>query len=443
MPKAGSRRLAPFLVVLLGAHAAGTALAQAAREPVTLTLMVAMTPQELASFRPALAAVDDAHPEFVVELEPVPQGAFTERANARLAAGTLPDVVRVEGLSAQALIRRGALLDLAAAPGFDAAVLDDYFPGVLEPFRWQGATWALPDTASPDVLFYDKAAFDEAGLAYPTDDWTFEDMRQAAIRLTRDANGNSPLDDGFDPDAVVRWGWNGSLTHFWQRHLVQAFGTDWCADDECTTFDVTDPDVVAAVRWWADLVQVDHAGLHDPYSGGQTGVPGDPFLAGAAAMGYNGFFAVGQLNDLGAVDYDVAQPLLGVDGQRRTPLSTNAYAIAATSPHPREALALVTALTAPAFLAETWGRPGHAVPARRSAAPSVVDPGRAPANQDAILATMEYATVFRPFTPGAFAAYGASADLFARTMRGDLGVEEGLAAIERALDAALAEDRLP
>jgi len=44
MPKAGSRRLAPFLVVLLGAHAAGTALAQAAREPVTLTLMVAMTP---------------------------------------------------------------------------------------------------------------------------------------------------------------------------------------------------------------------------------------------------------------------------------------------------------------------------------------------------------------------------------------------------------------
>ena len=196
MPKAGSRRLAPFLVVLLGAHAAGTALAQAAREPVTLTLMVAMTPQELASFRPALAAVDDAHPEFVVELEPVPQGAFTERANARLAAGTLPDVVRVEGLSAQALIRRGALLDLAAAPGFDAAVLDDYFPGVLEPFRWQGATWALPDTASPDVLFYDKAAFDEAGLAYPTDDWTFEDMRQAAIRLGFEIfRGVKPLND--------------------------------------------------------------------------------------------------------------------------------------------------------------------------------------------------------------------------------------------------------
>src|SRR5690554_4235019 len=125
MPLARTRSLVLVLMPLLGVAERG-ALAQGQQAgPVTLSVMVGMTPQELASFRPALAAVDEAHPEFVVELEPVPQGAFTERANARLAAGTLPDVVRVEGLSTQALIRRGALLDLAAAPGFDAAVLDD------------------------------------------------------------------------------------------------------------------------------------------------------------------------------------------------------------------------------------------------------------------------------------------------------------------------------
>ncbi|HEX7041360.1 MAG TPA: extracellular solute-binding protein [Trueperaceae bacterium] len=443
MPLARTRCLV-LVLVLLGLAERGGVLAQGQQaQPVTLTVMVGMTPQELDSFRPALAAVDEAHPEFVVELEPVPQGAFAERVNARLAAGTLPDLVRIEGLSAQRWIRRDAFLALDSLPGFDAAVLDDYFPGVLEPFRWQGALWALPDTASPDVLFYDKAAFDEAGLAYPTDDWTFEDMREAAIALTRDAEGRSPRDPAFDPDRIVRWGWNGSLTHMWQRHLVQAFGADWCADELCTTFDATDPDVVAAARWWADLVQVDHAGLYDPYSGGQTGVPGDPFLSGAAAMGYNGFFAVGQLNDVGGIDYDVAQPLLGVDGQRHTPLSTNGYAIAATSPHPTEALALLSELTATGFLAETWGRPGHAVPARRSAAGSIVDPSRAPANQEAILAAMEYATVFRPFTPSAFEAYGLTADLFARTMRGEVPVEEGLAEIERVLNDALAADRQP
>jgi ABC-type glycerol-3-phosphate transport system substrate-binding protein len=160
-------------------------------------------------------------------------------------------------------------------------------------------------------------------------------------------------------------------------------------------------------------------------------------------MGYNGFFAVGQLEATGAFAYDVAQPLLGEDGLRRTPLSTNGYAIAASSEHPREALALIAALTSPDFQAETWGRPGHAVPARRSAADAVVDPSRPPANQAAIVAAMEYGTVFHPFTPSAFEAYGLSADLFARMMRGDLPVAEALAEIERVLNDALARDRVP
>lgn len=104
-------------VVVMWLALACLALAQQPA-PARLTLMVAMTPQELATFRPALEALDAAHPEFEVELEPVPQGALPERANARLAAGTLPDVVRVEGLSAQQWIRRGAFLELTAGGAF-------------------------------------------------------------------------------------------------------------------------------------------------------------------------------------------------------------------------------------------------------------------------------------------------------------------------------------
>jgi multiple sugar transport system substrate-binding protein len=435
MPKFHARRfilaIAPLLALAL------------AQQPVRLTLMVGMTPQELASFRPALEALDAAHPEFVVDLEPVPQQAFSERANARLASDTLPDVVRMDGLVAQRLIRSGAFLELSSLPGFDGVDLDDYFPGVLEPYRTGDDLWALADTASPTMLFYDRAKFDAAGVAYPTDDWTYDDMRQAAVRLTRDAEGRSPLDAGFDPTRVVQWGWNNSLTMYWQRDLVQALGADWCADALCTTFAATDPDVVAAVQWWADLVQVDHAGLYAPFSGAQTGIPGSAFLAGVAAMGYHGFFAIGQLNAIGGIDYDVAPPLLGVDGRRRASLSINGYAIAAGTEHPREALALLKALTAPDFLAETWGRQGHAVPARRGAAPSVIDPTRPPANQDAALVAMEVGTVFHPFTPSAFEAYALTVDLFAAMMRGDVDVPVALAEIERVLNEVLAGDRLP
>ena len=144
-------------------------------------------------------------------------------------------------------------------------------------------------------------------------------------------------------------------------------------------------------------------------------------------MGMNGYFAVGQLAASGAIDYDIAQPVLGTDGTRHTPLSTNGYMIAADTEHPEAAQALVAALVDPAFLADAWGTPGHSVPARLSAADSVIDPSRAPANQQAIVDAMGYGQVFQPSTSAAFEAYGATADLFTKANTGELPVEEAMA----------------
>jgi len=115
--------------------------------------------------------------------------------------------------------------------------------------------------------------------------------------------------------------------------------------------------------------------------------------------------------------------------------------IAATTPHPDEAWALVQALVAPDFLESTWGRPGHAVPARLSAADSAVDASHPPANQNAVLEAMAVGRVFRPFTSSAFAAYGATVDLFTRLNTGELSLEDGLAQLEAAANDALAPDR--
>lgn len=421
--------------------ASGLCVGQA--EPVTLRLLVSLTPQEVATFRPALEKLDEEHPEWRVTLELVPQGGVVERINAQLAAGMLPDVVRVEGLFAQQWIRNSAFLDLSGRIGASGLDLEDFYPGPLEQFRFQEKLWGLPDTAAPDVVFYNKSMFDAAGLPYPDDTWTYEDMREAAKRLTLDSAGRNSSEAGFDPEAIVQWGWNSSLTFFWQRHLVQAFGADWCINEDCTLMDFTSPDVARAASWWASLVQEDHAALYDPYGGSQTGLPGDPFLAGQAAMGYNGFFAVGQLNDLGTIDYDVIQPFLAEDGKRYTPLSTNGYVISAGTEHPEEAWALIQALLEPEFLAETWGKPGHAVPARRSAASSIINAARAPANQEAILAAMAYGEVFKPFTSSAFETYGLTQDLFVKAMRGDLQVPDALDQIERLANEALARDREP
>jgi multiple sugar transport system substrate-binding protein len=416
-------------------------IAEPGAEPVVLRLGVSLTPQELETFEQALAEVDEAHPEWSVELELTPQEGVIEKINTELAANTLPDVFRAQGIQVQQWIRQDAFLELTPLVEQSGLDLSSFYPGPLEQFRWNGGLYGIPDTAAPDIVFYNKDMFDAAGLEYPTDEWTYDEMREAARLLTLDENGRNATHPEFDPEAIVQWGWNGGLTFFWQRHLVRGFGGDFCANEDCTEMIFTSPQTIEAAQWWADFTSQDHATLYDPYGGSQTGVPGDPFIAGKAAMGYNGFFAVGQLNDAGNINYDVVQPLLGRDGQRYTPLSSNGYVIAANSEQPEAAWELVQALTQADFLAETWGAPGHSVPALRAAAGSVINPEKPPANQGAIVAAMEYGEVFKPYTVTAFEVFGKTVEYFTQMMRGEMPVAEAMAQIEMVANETLAPDR--
>lgn len=418
-----------------------TPIAPPGEQPIRLRLSVALTPPELATFQPALQALDSAHPEWEIVLEVVPQQSVAEKLNTQLAASDLPDVIRIQGLLVQQWLRQGTFLELTPLIQQNKLDLADFYPGPLAQFRWQEQLWGLPDTAAPDVVYYNKAMFDTAGLPYPTDAWSYADMRVAALQLTLDANGRNATDPAFDANNIVQWGWNGGLTYFWQRHLVRGWGGDFCANPDCTQMTFTTPETVAAVQWWADLTNKDHATLYDPYGGSQTGVPGDPFIAGKAAMGYNGFFAVGQLNSMGTLPYDIIQPLVGADGKRYTPISTNGYVISAKSKYPEAAWRLMQELLSQTFLSESWGKPGHAVPARRSAAPAAINLDHAPANQAAILAALEYGEVFKPYTASAFDAYGKTAEWFVKAMKGETPVPEALRTIEQAANAALARDQ--
>jgi multiple sugar transport system substrate-binding protein len=432
------------LTVLASAEVlAGCSAVAPSGAPLTLRLQVAMTPEELATFQPALQALDDAHPEWTVQLETVPQGSESERITTQLASGGLPDLLRVTGANVQQWIRREAFVELS--PRVDDADIDlaDFYSGAGEQFRWRDGLWGLPDSASPEIVFYNRTMFDAAGLEVPTAEWTYDDMRTAATVLTLDEAERQPDDAAFDPEAIEQWGWNGGVTYFWQNALIRARGGELCANADCTRMSFTGTANEAAFEWWVSLVRDDHAALYDPYGGSQTGVPGDPFIAGRAAMGSNGSFAIGQLRAAGAIDFGVIPPLIGVDGRRHTPLSTNGYVIAASSPNQDAAWELMQALTTPEFLASTWAQPGHAVPARRSAADDLGRLADIPGADVAIREAMEVGQVFKPYTANALAAYGATVDLFTRMNTGALPIAEALAEIEASANEALAPDRAP
>ncbi len=159
-------------------------------------------------------------------------------------------------------------------------------------------------------------------------------------------------------------------------------------------------------------------------------------------MGSNGAFAIGQLNAADTIDYDIVPPLLGADGTRHTPLSTNGYVMSATTEHPDEAWALIAGARRLGLPGRDVGR-GRGTPCRRAGRPrrrSSTTATRRPTSRPSSTA-MEVGVVFRPNTANAGAAFGATLDLFTRMNTGELAIADALAQIEAAANEALAPDR--
>ncbi len=398
-------------------------------EQVTLRLGVSMTPAELADFEVGLEAILQDHPNWDVQLEQTPQDGVVEKINTQIASGELPDVVLVQGLFAQPWIRQGAFADLGAYADESAFDVEDFWSGALAQFQYQETIYGIPNIVAPDLVYLNLDMFESAGVEPPTDDWTMDDLEQLAMELTFDSEGRDANDPDFDPDSVVQWGLSVTPNNIWSRHYLLPFGADPCANEDCTEFQFSSPEVQDALGYWAGLAQAG-AAPSDPYSGNQTGVPGEGFQAGVAAMGINGFFLIGVLNDTGDVTYDVVEPPTGPAGVKATPLSTNGWVIAETSSNKDVAWQLIEELTSPEFLADVWAEPGHGIPARKSASDAVLHPENPPANQEAILNTLEYAQVFIPNTAGAFEVFGQTSDIFIAMMSGATSIEDGTTEID-------------
>ena len=102
------------------------------------------------------------------------------------------DVLFIDNNITPMLTRAGYPLNLAPLTQSDTDFSeDDFYDGMLRAFEWDGGQWGLPLSASYVTITYIPAAFDEAGLAYPTESWTLDDIGNAARALIeRDAAGN-------------------------------------------------------------------------------------------------------------------------------------------------------------------------------------------------------------------------------------------------------------
>ncbi|MFH1879235.1 MAG: sugar ABC transporter substrate-binding protein [Bacillota bacterium] len=97
----------------------------------------------------------------------------------KIAGGNAPDVFELNMENFVSYMLRGqclALNDLGIAT-------DNYSAGMLAAISKDGNLYAVPDSFSTCLLFYNAELFDQAGIAYPTDEWTWADAQAAAEKI--------------------------------------------------------------------------------------------------------------------------------------------------------------------------------------------------------------------------------------------------------------------
>jgi len=126
-----------------------------------------------------------------VNIEVVDWDNYWTLLEAGASGGTMPDVFWMHSNTAQMYMENDVLLKLNDYIEKDKVDMSKYYEGVKNLYtRSDGNVYALPKDHDTIALLYNKAIFDKYGVEYPTDNWTWEDMYEAAKKITEGSNGS-------------------------------------------------------------------------------------------------------------------------------------------------------------------------------------------------------------------------------------------------------------
>lgn len=329
-----------------------------AQDPVTVTIFVGLgtgtSPEQLQPQMDLQERFNSTHDDIQIEFFIVPVDTAQDQLTTMIAGGNPPDLVGPNGISTIALFldNWADITPFIEAENFDTS---DFYPLSLEVNKYEGLNTGLPLGLFPSYIYYNVDLFDAAGVDYPPSDfmdtsWTYETLRERAMLLTLDGNGNDATSPDFDPDNIVQWGYADT----W------ASGREWLAPwgaenvgrpttDDYKTAVANNEFWVEGLQWHSDAIHVDHffpgpdgvaayesAGIGTPLDGGLLGM----FHSHTWYLTELGFDGIN-------FEVQIAPVPFNSSGGRVATIHADNFTIPAASEHKEEAWEVMKWLTAP------------------------------------------------------------------------------------------------
>lgn len=224
-----------------------------------------------------IALFEQSHENITVETTIVPWSEYWTKLQTSLPNGTGPDVFWMN-LYAQPYFESGLLYDMTEKIESDGVDISKFPEEVLVEYEKDGHYFGIPKDYDGTAIFYNKEIFDEMGVAYPEEGWTWDDFRQTAQQLTSEAH----------------YGYASRSDNIAYRSFIISNGGRFTTDDLMQAC-YNEPEAVEAFQFLHDLMYVDKV---SPTASEMIETnPSDMFKSGSVAMVADGSWMMGSYTE--------------------------------------------------------------------------------------------------------------------------------------------------
>ncbi|MCC3763320.1 extracellular solute-binding protein [Glycomyces sp. TRM65418] len=304
--------------------------------------------------------------EIELVLEVVDADQAPNILSTQIATGDAPDIVGPMGIRGRSTFP-GAWLDLTPYIEKNDYDLTDFDPALVDFYRIEEeGQIGLPFAVFPSFMYVNLDLFDEAGLAYPPQEygapyvdaegnerpWDIATMTDLAKRLTVDAEGDDANSPDFDPGEIVQFGFGNVFADI--RAQSTLFGAGTLVDDAGNA--QIPPHWAEAQQWYYDGMWEEHFIPNGPYGDSDMLNAGSWFESGNLAMGNTHLWYATCCMAGFEGSWDTAA-VPSYNGETTAKLHADTFSITKDTEHPDEAFTVLTHLLGDAAeeLTTTYG----------------------------------------------------------------------------------------
>lgn len=256
--------------------------------------------------------------QYFADIEFIPRndsgGGYSDKVNASVLSGDLPDVLTVDGPNISAYASNGIIQPLAELSDDEKSI---YLDSIIEQGTYNGELYALGAMESSVGMYYNKQILQEAGIDIPTADnpWTFSEFKEILEKLKpiMESKNGYPLDMTFPV---------GEATIYYYAPFIWSNGGNLVSDDGLTVDGYFNSQAnMDVMNYFKSLVD----------NGYMSSVPIENlFESGRAAFKFDGAWEVNTIYtsypdiELGVAPYVVSD---NWNGERYTPTGSWAFAV--------------------------------------------------------------------------------------------------------------------